>query len=269
MSIIDFHTHSFPDAIAPRAIAALERQAGIWAAGDGTAAGLTQNLLAAGADYGLIAPVATRPGQDDAINRKIPGFREGPLLHLGALHPRSEAPGKVIAGIKAAGLPGVKLHPGYQRFSLEETDLYPVYSALEEAGLFVLFHAGGDPGFLPPHGSRPEQLADLAKRHPGLIIIAAHMGGMFMEEEALSAYKGLPNLYIDTANCVGMFPPLRFREMINTVGADHILLGSDWPWETTGRSIRWLDYMELNNTEKQQILGGNAARLLGLESKPC
>jgi aminocarboxymuconate-semialdehyde decarboxylase len=56
--------------------------------------------------------------------------------------------------------------------------------------------------------------------------------------------------------------------LVDTFGADHVLLGTDH----SGDMSSWKDVPEigkmdfLSAEEKQKILGGNAARLLGLKS---
>jgi hypothetical protein len=48
--VIDFHTHVFPDDIAPKAIASLQVQGNILAASDGTVSGLLRSMDRAGID---------------------------------------------------------------------------------------------------------------------------------------------------------------------------------------------------------------------------
>ena len=67
--IIDFHTHVFPDKIAARTVAALEKNGNATAYSDGTASGLINSLRRAGADVAVNLPVLTSPTQFESITR--------------------------------------------------------------------------------------------------------------------------------------------------------------------------------------------------------
>ena len=52
---------------------------------------------------------------------------------------------------------------------------------------------------------------------------------------------------------------------IKCVGAEHILMGSDYPLSYPSFAVNRINELSLNEKEKQRILGENAARLLGLK----
>ena len=66
--VIDFHTHIFPDAIAEKTIAILEKASGIKADTDGTLNGLLQSMEVTGVDMSVILPVVTKPSQFESVN---------------------------------------------------------------------------------------------------------------------------------------------------------------------------------------------------------
>ena len=66
--IIDFHTHTFPDKIASRAIEKLEGFGDIFSCSDGTSAGLLSSMAKAGISLSVDLPVATAERQVVSIN---------------------------------------------------------------------------------------------------------------------------------------------------------------------------------------------------------
>ena len=62
--IIDFHTHTFPDAIAEKTIAYLTEKGGIKPYREGTLSSLIENMKLSGVDYSVVLPVVTAPKQE-------------------------------------------------------------------------------------------------------------------------------------------------------------------------------------------------------------
>lgn len=74
-----------------------------------------------------------------------------------------------------------------------------------------------------------------------------------------SAYFG--NLYFDAITFHG--PALRY--MVDTLGADHIVLGTDYPFDMMlPDPVGFVEGAGLAAEAQRKVLGGNAARLLGL-----
>ena len=67
--IIDFHTHIFPDSLAPRAIDKLSKSADIISYTDGTFHGLQDSMKQSGITYSVLLPVVTKPSQQEDVNR--------------------------------------------------------------------------------------------------------------------------------------------------------------------------------------------------------
>ena len=178
MKIFDTHTHVFPDKIAAQAVAHLRKLANdIPAFTDGTAGDLAQKATQAGYSGWMNCPVVTRPGQAKSVNAWAAALNHWPHLSLGGLHPDDDDIIGLLTHIQELGLHGVKLHPEYQEFQLDDLRLEPVWNYCEAHELPVLIHAGEDIGFRPPYHSAPKDFVELARRHPALIIVAAHSGG--------------------------------------------------------------------------------------------
>jgi predicted TIM-barrel fold metal-dependent hydrolase len=265
-TIIDFHAHVFPDDLAPRAITQLEKNGGTRAPYNGTVQGLLASMRAAGIQQTVLQPVATRPEQVEPINRwslSLRGRRE--LIPFGALHPNlsPEALDQQIKFLKVHGFLGIKLHPDYQNFHPDEDRLEAFYRALEKSGLIVLFHSGIDLGLYPPVMAGPEHIARVHKAFPGLIIVAAHMGGYKMWDDVESYLVG-HSIWLDTAYCAPDCPQRQFVDIVRAHGANRILFASDGPWGDQQENLQYLRSAGLTDDELVAIEGKNAENLLGL-----
>lgn len=68
-------------------------------------------------------------------------------------------------------------------------------------------------------------------------------------------------LYYDTA----VFDPVALRRLVEDVGADHVLMGTDHPFDLAERDpVGFVSSVGLGVDEQRDVLGRNAARLLGL-----
>ncbi|MDO4521731.1 MAG: hypothetical protein Q4B57_01145 [Eubacteriales bacterium] len=113
--IIDFHTHTFPDKIAEKTIAALSDIGKISAHRSGTVDSLKESMQLCGIDISVVLPVATSPTQVETINRISYQLNKKDRLYFsGAIHPDCENVEEILDDIKAHGLFGIKIHPDYQ-----------------------------------------------------------------------------------------------------------------------------------------------------------
>lgn len=107
----------------------------------------------------------------------------------------------------------------------------------------------------------PADTALLARRHPDVTIIMAHLTGCGVR--GVLEARGLPNLYVDTSG--GLPDEGLIEYAVEQLGAKRILHGSDLPGRAPGVSIGRVQGTNLTDAEKQLILHDNAARLLNLD----
>ncbi len=265
--IIDIHAHAFPDDLAPRAIGTLTHNCDCLAFTDGTCSGLAKAIREAGVDLAVIMPIATKPTQTRVINSWAVEVRETypELISFGSLHPFAPAQWAAeIEQMKADGIRGIKLHPDYQAFFVDDPEVIPMYHLLADAGLVVLFHAGVDIGLPPPTHATPDRLAHVLDEVPDLTAIAAHMGGYLMWDDVEKHLIGR-DLYLDTSYSLADMGPERMAAMIKAHGAEKILFGTDSPWTPHSAELDGIRALALSSEEIDAVLGNNAAKLLGLE----
>lgn len=111
----------------------------------------------------------------------------------------------------------------------------------------------------------PDRILSFAERHEELTLICAHLGG------GLPLYASIPEvarvcgrLHFDTAAQPYVYEPSVYRAMVEAVGAERILLGSDHPLLDVPRYLGALDAAGVSVAARDLITGGNAARLLQL-----
>ena len=263
MPVVDIHTHAFPDALADKATTALEAGAGIAARGAGTIDSLTKSMDAAGVDRSVLCNIATRPGQFDSIldwSRQIRSDRIEPFL---SVHPdEPDAPAAMLR-VAEEGFAGVKMHPMYQEFGLDEARVAPLFAAAREAGLTIVLHTGFDIAFRDDDRASPARVRRVADVWPGLKLICAHFGGWKAWDEAVEHLVGA-DVYLDTSFTTQFLPGDQVAELIERHGADRIVFGTDWPWTDQAESIEGLRGLGLADDVLAKVLGQNAADLLGI-----
>jgi len=267
--LIDCHLHAFPDAIAARTLQKLADIARMPPRTAGTEADTRRMLEYWQVDYGILLQIATRPGQEPRVNRWAAAQQHGRLLCFGSVHPDSPDAIGQLQQIKALGLRGVKLHPDYQNFTVDDPRLFPLYAEIARLGLPVVFHTGRDPLSPEQLHATPQGIATVAARFPQLTVIAAHMGGMdrnfsFDESERLLC-GSFRNLYLDTAMAAVHCPTEQFVRMVRAHGADRILFATDCPWDTPPHAYELIDRCGFTAEERADICWRNAARLFSLD----
>ncbi len=261
--IIDFHTHIFPEKIAERTLDFLASVCKTEPYTDGTGQGLTASAEAAGVDVSVVLPIVTKPSQFESINRFASGFQEGRILSFGGIHPAEENYKDQLRQIKAMGMKGIKLHPDYQDIRFNDIRCKRVASYASELGLIVSVHAGRDPKCPEDVHCSPQMAAEVIREVEPEKLVLAHMGGNLLWDEVEEHLMG-KQVYFDTGVVLDVMEEEQFLRIVRTHGADKILFATDSPWAGQKEFIDILNGMALTDEEKEQILGGNGRRLLGI-----
>ena len=274
--IIDFHTHNFPDALAPRAIAAMVESLRheFTPFGDGTLACQLAAARADGIDRCVMCPIATKPAQADVILRSALEIRDGArgeeaarvIIPLASVHPADPDYRLHLKAIADAGVSGIKLHPFYQGFRLDDPSVFPFFSAVRDFGLVVIAHCGYDHSVPDePMTCGPAEIAALLAAVPGLgpRFVAAHLGGHLGNPPGATDKLLEMGCLIDTA-CLEILQddpePIR---IIETWPTERVVFGTDYPWNRQRRLVEWVK-AHRPTADHEAIFHLNAERLLGL-----
>ena len=257
--IIDAHTHVFPDKIAAR----VSENIGAFYGLDWFSEASASALLRAGEEIGtchyLVCSTATVVGQVEHINDFIGTMaREHPeFTALIALHPDYENYEEELDRGIEMGLRGVKLHPDFQRFNIDEERLTPMYRAIAKRGLPLLIHMGDE----RYEHSRPCRLAQLMRAVPDLTVIAAHFGGYQRWEEALDTLPPSPNLWFDTSSSLGILSYDNAMRLMERFGVNKFMFGTDFPIWHPAEEVKKVEKLPLSEGDFELIFAENFKRL--------
>jgi len=192
------------------------------------------------------------------------------LIGFGSVQPNSyEAAMAEIERCAKGGLRGVgEIRPDMQLFDLRDEEVMtPIVEVIQKHELILLTHASEPVGHdYPGKGViTPEMLYPFITRFPDLRIVCAHWGGGLPFYALMPEVKqAMGNVYFDTAASPYLYSPQIYRQVIELVGSDRILFGSDYPLLAPSRLLGEINSLDLPEETKNLILSGNARRLLGI-----
>ena len=174
-----------------------------------------------------------------------------------------------MAFCKDAGMVGITTQPSFFHMPINDRRFYPIYAKAVELGLIVCLHTGVNYGVTHPiRNDHPRMLDDVACDFPQLTLIACHAGWPWAAEMVAVARKH-PKVYLEFGGlapkyvgAAGTGWDVMFRFM-NSVLADQVLFGTDWPVMPQSRALSEWRELGLKSQVLDKLLGGNAARLLG------
>lgn len=233
-----------------------------------TPEGIERFLQESGVDYAValaeLSPITTGIMSNEGVaelcrgvDRLIPFCNVNPFLV-------ADLAGELERYVTGMGFRGLKLYPTYQHFYANDSRLYPLYAKAQELGIPVMLHTGSSVfrGARLKYGD-PLYLDDVAVDFPDLTLLMVHSGRGFWYDRAYFLAKLHANLYMEISG----LPPQKLLEYFPELErvADKVIFGSDWPgMPHVKRNIEMIRSLPLKEETKAKILGGNAARILGL-----
>jgi aminocarboxymuconate-semialdehyde decarboxylase len=194
------------------------------------------------------------------------------------------------------GLKGVEINDHVKSRTFDEPEFRPFWKAAEQLGALIFFHQAGET-LVSPRSKRyhlPNSIGNLVDRavtfatlvhggvmdaHPDLKIVLGHGGGYTcygigrmdhawqVRSEARAHIGAPPSTYLRRFyyDCIVYTEPA-LRYLIDTVGADRVVFGTDWPYDMAlDWPVAWILGMKsLTQEEKEAILWKNLERLLKL-----
>lgn len=262
-SLIDFHTHIFPDAIAERAAENVGSYYSLNMEGNGKAEKLRARVPAGVECRFVISSAAMKaknvvPGNDFLLEM---ARADSAYIPFGSFHPdfgERECLAE-IERIAEAGIKGIKIHPDFQHIFIDDPRMLPLYRRCAQLGLPILYHVGDK----NTDYSTPKRMRSVCDAVPELTVIAAHLGGYSVWEEA-EKYLLDTGVYVDCSEARPFLSEERTYELIMEYGIDRVLFGSDFPVFCTDTAAAYIDALPFTAEEKEKLFHLNAEKLLGL-----
>jgi aminocarboxymuconate-semialdehyde decarboxylase len=218
---------------------------------------------------------------------RFAGFATLPMQDVDA------AVAELQRSVEELGLVGASIGTHVEGANFDEEHLYPVFEAAESLGALLFVHPAASRmgGALPRYHMRnyignPTEttiaigsviFGGLLDRLPDLKFCFAHGGGYAcwgsarmdhgygVRPEAQAHAAKLPSEYLREMYFDSLVHGYaNLNQLIDTVGIDKVLLGSDYPADMGQPDpARWLEASPLTAEQKAAIGGDNAVRLLG------
>lgn len=261
--IIDFHTHMFPDNLASKTVAHLSELSGYKPFSDATESGNIKVMEQCSVDKSVVCNIATNAKQTENVNKFAVKINSNPkLISFGSVHPDCDYI-YFLDYLKDNGIRGIKLHPDYQNFFIDDAGMEKVYEEILKRGFVLIFHTGYDDGIGEPVHASPERIKNVISMFRGEKVVLAHMGSYKMHEQ-VCRYLIEEDVFFDTSCNEEFMTFKKFEEMVKIHKPEKILFATDLPWTNPKPAIERIKKLNIPEAEKKKILEGNAAELLGL-----
>lgn len=265
-TIVDFHTHIFPDNVAQKAIPYLENEGNVEAFLDGTRQSLLNSMEKCGISTSIICSIATKVSQFEPILDFCKEIQSEKLVPFPSVHPDDPDVVEKIKLIRQEGFLGIKMHPYYQNFYLDDSTLMKIYAEISKQNLILLMHTGFDIAFPKVRRADPDKIIKILDLFPDLKMVTSHFGAWDLWEEVRQKMIG-KSIYMDLSFALEFLSIAEAKSMLESHPADYLLFATDSPWAGQKECIELLQGLELSEILEKKILGENALRLL--ESASC
>jgi predicted TIM-barrel fold metal-dependent hydrolase len=160
------------------------------------------------------------------------------------------------------GARGFKIHPNADGLPADHAAYRALFAVADELGKFVILHTGcfAVLGYKHLRPADAREFAPLFARHPSVRVCLAHMN-RDRPDEAWALMREFPQLVTDTS----WQPVEAVRRAVDEVGAERVLLGSDWPLlhsDLQGEAVRIVE-AALTGAAREQVARESARKFLG------
>jgi predicted TIM-barrel fold metal-dependent hydrolase len=216
---------------------------------------ILDRMDAAGVDMAMVCSLAQRIENDFIID--LVKAHPQRLFGFGQVMPQADDALDEIARIAEAGLSGLKLHPSMHGYHVADHGLLdPVFETCAKYKMPVLINALDD-AFCAPLA-----IEEIARNHPNVPTIIAHMGAVWNVPEAIIVAERHEHIYLETSATL----LADVRRAYARLGPKKIVMGSEWPGSDFDLERMKIRKAIADEKDRALIEGGNMARILRLAS---
>ena len=155
---------------------------------------------------------------------------------------------------------GIKIHPQLHDYRIAEHGR-EIFGFAARHNLIVKSHSG-------EYRSMPEDFVPFLDEFPEVRLIVAHLG-CSDDKDSTHQVRAIQmskhrNIYTDTSSAMNINPGL-LEWAVGEIGSDRILFGTDTPLYSVPMQRARIDWAEISDQDKQNILTDNAVKLFGGE----
>jgi predicted TIM-barrel fold metal-dependent hydrolase len=211
-------------------------------------------------EAGVDKAVACSLGQDIDNDYIRNGIRRYPdrIIGFGQVNPRDEdAAEQARVCFEEYDFDGLKLHPTMHGYHFADHDLLdPVFEILADYGAIAIVNA------LDDQFVSPLRIEEIAKDHPDVPVLIAHMGTVWDVTEAILVANRTDNIYLETSVATTLDVGMAYED----VGPEKIIMGTDWPADRFELERRKIEHAIPDEDDRRLVEGENLARLLGIDA---
>ncbi len=161
---------------------------------------------------------------------------------------------KIDHVLTVPGYIGFKFLPTYHRYPIVGENYKPALEFANKHKKVILIHTWGNND---PHNG-PRHIRAAAEQYPDALFIMGHSAPGELDQ-AIAVAKDHPNVYLDLCDIhrhSGIVD-----KMVDAIGADRILFGTDIPWYDPAYGIGSVLFSRISDQDKYKILYQNAKNL--------
>jgi predicted TIM-barrel fold metal-dependent hydrolase len=170
-----------------------------------------------------------------------------------------EIPAELERCFREYGMKGIKPYPPRHQYPLDGENNRLILEFANEHHLPILCHYGG----AARTSVTAAQVEKLSEKYPNAKFIMGHAGSSWEAARACAALakKRPRNVFAEITYTAVTFGSIEY--MVKEAGEDNVLFGTDAPMRDPAAQMGWVAYAKLTVDQKQKILRGNIARILG------